>query len=192
MKEKGTCVTAGKCVGSTYRWAMEKTAKFRSFFNNAAKSMAEEARTIKARFGNLFKKVKTGGQLAHWEMKQKDNFAKLGEEVFKIKKDKKTDALEGENIQEIMSNIEKDQDKINTIKEEDYAQKKRMEEMMVLKRATAQLESPEVRLRRVAIRVLERLGKKEAIPYLVNLLEDPDMDIRNLAKDVIRKLSDLN
>ena len=191
MQEKGTCVSVGKCVGSTYRRLVDKTDKIRHFLRNASRSVAEETEVICAKFGNLFKRVKNDGQLAHWEMKQKDNFAKFGEEVFRLKESELNKMFEDQNVKKVVEQIRQDESQIQKIKDAMYVQKKRMEETLIFKRAVDELKSPEARLRRVALRVIERLGKREAIPYLVTLLEDPDQEVRQRAKEIIQKLTAL-
>lgn len=191
MKEKGPCVAVGKYVGSTYRMIGEKTRRIRHFLGKAVQAVAEEVKVITAKFGNLFKKVKTESQLAHWEMKQKDDFAKLGEEIFRLKEAELDSMFKEESILDILDQVKKDQTKLEEVKGVVYAQKKRMEEIIVFRHAVERLKNPEARARRVALRVLERLGKKEAIPHLVNLLEDPDPEVRKRVRDMIQELTSL-
>lgn len=191
MKEKGTCVAVGKCVGSTYRKVVEKTSGLRHFFGKVTRSVGEETKVILAKVGNLFKRVKHDGHLAHWEMKQKDNFARFGEEIFRIKEAELDTMITDKDVKKIVEQIKEDQSHIQQIKDAMYAQKRHMEETLMFKRAVDELTSPESRMRRVALRVMERLGKKEAIPYLVKLLEDPDQEVRDRAREVIQKLTSL-
>lgn len=189
MKEKGPCVLVGKLVGSAYRKMAEQTRKIRYFLGRAAGTVAEEVRVMTAKFGNLFKRVKTDGQLAHWEMKQKDDFAELGEEIFRLKEAELDSLFKEESILKILEQLKQDQAKLKEVKDAVYGQRRRMEEIIIFRHALDKLKNPEARVRRVALRVLERLGKKEAIPHLVNLLEDPDPEVRQRARDIIQVLT---
>jgi hypothetical protein len=191
MKEKGTCVAAGKCVGTTYRKVSEETQKFGMFLEKSFQTVREEMKMIFARMGNLFKRVKTDGKLAHWEMKQRDNFAKLGEEIYRKKKSELNKLFNEENLKDIFAQIETDEEKIHEMKGINDKQRRRMEEMILFKHAIKELKSSEVKMRRVALRVLERLGKKEAISYLVELLNDPEPEIRSKASEIIQDLSEI-
>ena len=189
MKEKGICVMVGKCVGSTYRKVIEKTNSFMLFLGKASQSAGEEIREMFAKSDNLFRRVKNDGQLAHWEMKQKDNFAKFGEEVYRLKEAEINKLFKEGNVKQILEQIKKDQVQIDEIKDAMYAQQKRMSEIIIFKRALVELKSPEAHTRRVALRVMERINKKEAIPHLVNVLSDPDPEVRDRARELIQKLT---
>ena len=54
--------------------------------------------------------------------------------------------------------------------------------------AEADLKSPSANVRRVAVRVLDRVGKRETIPVLTAVLRDPDPDVRSSAAQTIHKL----
>ena len=189
MKDSSFCVAIGKCSGSAYRSMAEKSSRVGHYLDKAAKAVAAEAHMLWMRFGNLFKAIKTDSQLAHWEMKRKDDFAKLGEEIFRHKEPEIEHLIPDEDFQAIVSRVREDQDRIRSIEGEKSAQHRRMREMSVFKHATAQLDSSDPRMRRAALRVLERMGRTDAIPHISRLLHDLDDEVRARARAVIQKLS---
>ena len=192
MNERSLCVVVGKYVGSACRKTVEKTGTVRNFLGKAVKSVTGEARVMAVRVGNLFKKVKTNSQLAHWEMRQKDGFSKLGEEMFRAKGEEITRLFKDANVKKIVQQVQNSQGRIQNIKNEINGQQKRMDDLVMFRHATGELRNPDSRMRLVALRVLGKLGKREAIPCLVKLLDDPHQMVRRRASEVIQKLTKSN
>lgn len=188
MNRKNPCVAVGKCVGGSCRWLATGTRKIRYVFSKSFQTMTVKAKIMTAKLCNLLKNVKNDGQFAHWEVKQRDNFAKLGEEVFRLKGSELNDVFKEEHIMEILSRIREGQTRVRNIKGAIRAQRGRIKEVILFEHALDELKSAETRRRLGALRVLKRLGRKEVIPDVVKLLEDHDPEVRDQAKEVIIKL----
>ncbi|MBI4669487.1 MAG: hypothetical protein HY747_09965, partial [Elusimicrobia bacterium] len=134
-ENKTCCVIVGKYVGSGYRVIAENTSKVGfwcgKFCRRIRDSAAPEIEARWARAGNLFKTVKSDTKLTHTEMKQKETFARLGAEIFRLKGPDLDNIFQEETIKEIVSQAKKDQSEIQKVKEEMQAQKKRMQEVVV-------------------------------------------------------------
>lgn len=189
MKEKGICVSVGKCVGSTYQATVGTTTRVAFFFSNVVRTVADETTGICSRIGNLFKRVKGDSRLAHWEVKRKDDFAELGGEIYKLKGKNLESILEEEKVKKILEKVEEDQSEIQKIKDAITDQHKKMQRMVVYKHSMRQLQNPEPNVRRAALRVLERLNDRRAVPEVVALLSDPDAGVRAQARQVIHKIA---
>lgn len=189
MKESSFCVAMGKCSGSMYRAVAENGSRIGRYMDAAARTVTDEARMMWLRLGNLVKSIKTNSQLAHWELKRKDDFAKLGEELFRRKESELERLVPDEDFKAVLQRVRKAQDRIRGIEDDRQAQNKRMREMTVFRHAAAQLRSPEPRIRRAALRVLEKLNRSEALPHIASLLKDPDDEVRARAREAINKIS---
>jgi len=185
------CVAAGKCTGNLYRAVADKSSRLVHFLEGASKSVADEAGMVCRRVGNLFKTVKKDTQLTHWEMKRRDDFARLGEELFHRREAELEKLLPDEDFKEILSQVRADEERIRDIENEKVVQHKYMHEATAYGHATTQLKNADPRIRRAALRILTRLGRTEAIIKITPLLRDPDAEVRTRARETIQKLSDL-
>lgn len=188
---KQICVEAGKAAGSCVRGVVEltrKTGKVGEVVKKCAVSTVDATKRFCAKVGNLFKRVSTDGQLAAWTEKQKDVFLQLGEQVFLGYQQRIENLLEQENIKNLLEQASECEKHKSEIKEAIVEQKRKMDEIVIFKRAKENLESQDPRMRRVAIRVFERLGDRKAIPLLTKALEDPDEEVRKHAREVLHKL----
>jgi len=185
------CVAAGKCTGNLYRAVADKSSRLVHFIEGASKSVADEAAMVARRVGNLFKTVKKDTQLTHWEMKRRDDFARLGEELFHRKEAELEKLLPDEDFKELLAQVRADEERIRNIENEKVVQHKYMREATVYGHATTQLKNPDPRIRRAALRILARLGRSEAIIKITPLLRDPDAEVRTRARETIQKLSEL-
>lgn len=187
--QKSACVSLGKCVGTTVRSINEKFSRAGELCSKSAQTFCDETRLIFARAGNLCKSVKNNSILSCWTTKQKDHFAQLGEEIYRLKGDRVKQIIKDRSVNKIVSNIKEYQNHINKVENEMRAQKKRMKEWVVYKHAISQLQNPQPRIRIVALRLLERLDKKSAISKVSQLLKDPEVEVRNRARQVLAKLT---
>lgn len=192
---KQVCVTAGKAAGSVVREAANVTESVRKGASSVsktcisvAKSASEAVQEVTLKFGNLCSRVKTDSQFAYWETKQKEVFGKLGQEIFTLVQSNVAVNFEEPKLKELLEDIRKYETEIQRIKDEMAAQRQKMELAISLKRAESDLKSKDPRTRRVAIRILERIGSKEGIPYLTAALNDSDQEVRTRAAEVMHKL----
>jgi len=193
--DKKVCVTAGKTAGSVVRGAADLTESVRKGTSvigqtlvSTCKATGQVLHEVSLKIGNLCSRVKTDSHFAYWESKQKEVFHKLGKELFILKESEKTDILEDKKVKELIEEAHSHEKEMQKIKDEMALQRQKMELAITLKRAEEDLKSTDPRIRRVAIRVLERIGAKEAIPYLTKALNDPDMEVRTRASEVMHKL----
>lgn len=188
---KRICVEASKAAGSCVRGVIDlgrRTGKVGEAVKRCAEATADATKRLCAKIGNLFKRVSTDGQLAAWTEKQKDIFLQLGEQVFLGYQQKIENLLEQENIKRLLEQASECEKRKSEIKEAIAEQKRKMDEIEIFKRAEENLKSQDPRMRRVAIRVLERLSDKKAIPLLTKALEDPDPEVKERAAEVLHKL----
>ena len=193
--DKQVCVTAGKTAGSVVRGASNLTESVRKGTSvisqtlvSTCKATGQILQEVSLKIGNLCSRVKTDSHFAYWENKQKETFHKFGQEIFRLTESGETNVLESKNIKELLEEARNCEKEMQKIKDEMAVQRQKMELAITLKRAETDLKSTDPRIRRVAIRVLERVGVKEAIPYLTGALNDPDMEVRTRASDVMHKL----
>ena len=194
---KQVCVKAGEAAGSVVRTTANATkglvggcSVICETISTVAKSTYQMTKEVCTKLGNLFHHVRKDSQIAILETKQKEIFSKLGQEVFSSVESGVTNIVEDEKAKELLKsagNCEKD---IQKVKDEIELQQQKMEEIAILKRVKNELKSEDPRIRRVAIRVLERVENKEAVSILSQCLSDPDIEVKTRAADVMRKLVD--
>lgn len=184
------CTTVGKYVGSMYRCANAHCSKAGQLCANSVNVLKEESKVLLARVSNLFKTVGNDSRMAVLETKRKEDFARLGEELYRLEEEEpgRLDP-EYKSLKEILDCVKEDQSRIDKIEREIHAQRRKMQEKIVFKHALKQLESQERHARLSALRVLKRQGNKEAISRVAKLLEDPDPKVRESARTTIQKLS---
>lgn len=195
---KEICVKAGKTAGGVVRYVVDTIKKTGKIGNSigetistGAKAVAEGWQSCCTGFDNFCKRIRYGSKTAAFESKQKDVFTRIGEKVFvekELKKEEDSNILEDIEMKEFLEKASSHEKEIQKIKDELAIQKQKMDTIAVIKRAKEDLENKDARIRRVAIRVLERVGTKEVIPYLSNVLNDPDSEVRERASDVMHKL----
>jgi hypothetical protein len=189
-RDNVVCVCVGKCVGNTYRCVCEKTEALGHYAAKAGESLWSSARMVGARLRNLFKTVKHDGRMAHWEMKQKDDFAELGAAVYRKKDDDLEEVIKDDHVKPILNRLDQSQGVIEEIKTQKNQQQKRMQDLAVYRRAMTQLNSPDPSVRRAGLRVIGRVGDAQVLPKLADLIEDPDEVVRAEASQVFQKLTD--
>ncbi|MCB4791427.1 MAG: HEAT repeat domain-containing protein [Elusimicrobia bacterium] len=201
MAEQGkVCIFAGKFAGDVVRKTSGITEKLSGLCKGTEKVLSRayekigvSTTTACRKLGNLCKVVKNSGGLAHWEEKEKEALLKLGTEVWKSHEEKTLKPLfENSSIKPIVKEINNCEQEIQEGREEIEEQKKRMDELAVFNHARSNLGSKNPRVRKVALRVLGKLGKKEAIPYISRLTNDPDSEVRQKAIEVLHELIDLS
>lgn len=183
------CAAMGKCSGNTYRALSENSDRLTKCLGGAAKAIADEAHMIAMRLGNLFKTVKKDTQLTHWELKRRDDFARLGEELYRRKEAELEKTETDEEFKAILAQIREDEERIHDIEDEKTVQRRKMRDESTFGHATTQLKNPDPRIRRAALRILMRLGRTEAIAKITPLLKDGDAEVRAKAGEAIRSLS---
>ena len=163
----------------------KKTGKVGALIKKCVDSTANATGRMCARLGNLCKSISTDGQLAAWDEKQKEVYLQLGEEIFRGIREKPENLLEQENVKNLLERAGENESHIQEIKEATALQKHKMDGIAIFKQAKDNLQSKDPRMRRVAIRLFERLGDKKAIPLLTGALEDPDSEVRERAARVL-------
>lgn len=192
MKEAGFCVNIGKCVGSAYRSVSGKAGRMAGFLNGALRRVSDGAAGVCARVDNFFGRIKGDSRLAKMEMERREDFARLGGEIFRLKGREIEGIVPGEKVKEIVAKLSLDEVRIGEIRDQMRSQQKKMQEMAVFKHAMLHLRASDPRVRRAALRVLEKLQMKECMSEVVALLEDSDAEVRIQAQGLIQKLTHLS
>ena len=194
---KQVCVKAGETAGNVVRTTANATkglvggcSVICETISTVAKSTYQMTKEVCAKLGNLFHHVRKDSQIAVLETKQKEIFSKLGQEVFSSVESGVTNIVEDEKAKELLKSAVNCEKEIQNVKDEIELQQQKMEEIAILKRVKNELQSEDPRIRRVAIRVLERVESKEAVSILSQCLSDPDIEVKTRAADVMRKLVD--
>lgn len=199
--EKEICIKAGATAGSIVRClidSVKKTGKAGESVVEAtgtlAKATSKECKTLCSKVDNFCKRIGYGGKVAGWESKQKEVFMKIGEKIFDEKELKHTasssDILEEKEIKELLKNARIYEEEIQKLKDEIALQKQKMDTLAIIKRAEEDIERDDPRIRRVAVRVLERIGTRDVIPLITKALADPDSEVRQRAAEVMHRLAD--
>jgi hypothetical protein len=189
MEDSSFCVTVGKCSGTVYRAITEQSELLGRRLGGVARSLTDELRLMWLRAENLMASIRNDSQLAHWEMKRRDDFARLGEELFERRKEELEAMYRDDDYQEIIGSLCDNEKRIGRIRDDRTARFKRMREATVFRHALAQLRSPEPRIRRAAMRIIEKIGRPEASAAVARLLQDPDTEVRVRAREALLKLS---
>lgn len=192
---KEVCVKAGKAAGAVVRETAGVTVSIRKgsaaigqTVVSTVKATGQAMQEVALKLGNLCSRVRTDSKLAYWETKQKEAFGKFGQEIFGLIETNVPAVFEEQKVKELLEEIRSCEKEIQSIKDEMAAQKQKIEIAMTMKRAESDLKSQDPRIRRVAIRILERIGNKDVLPHLTNALNDPDKEVRTRAAEVIHKL----
>lgn len=193
---KQISVQAGKIAGEVVRTTSQITKQTSAgcsiisrFFYSAVEAMNSAMKDVCARFGNLFTRIKEDSRLAVLETKQKDSLQELGKEVFSLFKDQEERVFENDKVKEFLSQVQNYENEIQKVKDEIAVQKQKMEERAIIERVKKELKSDNPRTRKVAIRILERIGNKEEILELLSHnLNDPDPEVRVRVAELVHKL----
>jgi len=172
------------CVRATFP-ICKGFGKVGELTKKGAETIFFSIKRLSAKLGNLRKRVSAESRFASYDEKQKVVLSELGGEVFYGLEDNKKDLLGHEPVKDLLKEARQYETSKREIKEEINLQKRRMDELAIFRRATLDLESDDPRIRRVAIRVLKRLDNKNAIPYLMKCLEDPDPEVRKKAQEAL-------
>jgi len=130
---------------------------------------------------------------ARIEEKRRDAFARLGAEAWNLYQAKVFKSIfQQEKVKKLVGELEQYEKEIQKEKEAIAAQKKTGWHRALLRKASTELKSKDPKVREAAIRALDKLGDKAAIPYLNRVLEDPDAQVRRSAADVLHKLVDIS
>jgi len=175
------------CVRTTFS-ICKSFRKTGELIKKGTDSIAFSAKRLGAKLGNLRKRISAESRFASYDEKQKVVLFELGGEVFYGVEDDKKDMFSHEHIKDLLKEARDYEIRKQEIKEEINLQKRRMDERVIFRRATFDLEDDDPRVRRVAIRVLKRLDNRTAIPYLMKCLEDSDPEVRKMAQNALHFL----
>mgnify|MGYP001558279115 CR=1 FL=1 len=201
MQKKEVCITAGKTAGGIVHCfidSLKKTGKVGETVIKVTdlciKTTYKGYKTVVTKTDNFFKRIGYGGNLACWESKQKDVFMKLGEKLFNEKKsnqDKSSgNIIKGEEVEGLLEKAKTCENEIQNIKDKIAIQSKKMDDIAIIKRAKKDMENKDARVRKVALRILERVGTKEVIPIISWALSDPDSEVKQRAVEIIARLEE--
>jgi len=199
------CIKAGATAGEIIRCVVDtvkKTGKAGEAVvklgNKCSEKTAESCRNIRQKFRNLRKSAGYNKELAAWESRQKEVFLKIGEKIFKEKEYKQAETpaqvIEGKEVKALLDKAKSCEKEIQKIKDEMALEKQKAETLLILRRAENDLKSEDPRIRRVAVRVLERVAslvsKSEILPLISKTLDDPDFEVKERAAEIMHKLAD--
>jgi len=178
---------AAVCVRKTFS-VCKIFGKAGELIKKGAAAAVFSVKRLKAKLVNLKKKVSAESYYAATDEKQKTVFSKLGKEVFYKAEEKKKDVFSARPVKDLLEKAQDYEHYKKGIREEINAQKRKMDEIAILRRATLDLSNDDPKIRRVAVRVLKRLDNKDAVPYLTKSLHDPDPVVRERAREVLHIL----
>jgi len=178
---------SGACVRKTEPVCrcIRKTGEL---IKKGAGSVVYSAKRLVAKLGNLSKSISSGSTYASIDESQKKVFLKLGKEVFYKTEKGNSKVFSTAYVKELIEEArDYEADKMK-IKDGSSKQKLKMDELVIFRRATCDLTNSNPGIRRVAVRVLKRLGNRDAVPYLTGCLEDPDPMVRKHAQEALHVL----
>jgi len=173
MSEGKVCVEAGKAAGTVVR----KT-------NEGVEKVKGGTMTICKRVGNI-----CGGEIKRLEKKKKKAVSRLGTEIWSLYGGKVFKSVfEQDAVKKLVREIEGYDRELDELRKKDEARKKAKARKAMIKKARTDLKSRSFDVRKAAIRVMDKLGDKSAIPYLNMVLDDKEKEIRESAAKVLHKL----
>jgi len=164
--------------------------KVKEAAKKALDTASYSVKRLKAKIGNLQIKVEDESQIAIFNEKQKQVFSELGKEVYYGHKSKKNEAIELESVKALLEQAREFELHKQDIRDELAEQKRKMDEIVIFRKATLNLQNDDPRIRKVAVRVLKRLRNKDAVPYLAKLLDDRDPEVRQRAQETLNHILD--
>lgn len=192
---KQICVEAGKVAGKVVRTTAGATQKacgglasVGKSINPMVKSICDSTKNLCSKLGHLFSRVRKDSRLAVLEVRQKDVFQKIGQEVFSLLDSGKKDILENESAKDLLKEAGNYEKEMQKVKDEISLRMQKMEEREIFNRAKTELRDPDPRKRRIAIRILERIGTTEVLPILSECLRDSDNEVKSRAAITIEKI----
>jgi len=173
MSEGKICEAAGKAAGTVARKTEEGLGKVK-----------EGTSTICGRLGNL-----CGFELARLEKKREQIIAELGNEVWCLYHDKiYKSVFEQDTVKELVSKLNACEKEIKRIENELEAQRKKKEKKAALKEALSELKNKDPKVRKAAIRVIEKMNGNDAVKYLNKALKDKDSEVRKRAAEALKSV----
>ncbi len=176
--------TAGRFVRLTFS-VVKSGRKAGKLIRRTTTSVSYSAKRLRAKLVKLPKRISAEGHFASFDEKQKSVFSELGKEVFYGLEGKRKDVLSVEIVKDLLKEAHNYESSKQKIRDKLSSQKRKIDEIVIFRRATLDLEHDDPRVRRVAIGVLKRLSNKAAIPYLTKSLEDADPGVRERAREVL-------
>jgi hypothetical protein len=191
-KRKTICVKAGELAGGVARsvYPVRKgISKFgNSVFNAAQDAIKKSEKIVKDTF-IICDRCKPKKGSANNEETLRKVFAQLGAKIFELRQKETQDVLSQPDVKKLFDEAVKIDETIQKARKEMEARRLAKEKENSFNRAVSNLKDNNSKVRLAAIRVLEIIGKKEAIVYLSNVLEDSDEAVRVKASAVIAKLT---
>jgi len=179
--------TAARCVHLTFS-VYKSVGRVGKLVGKTAGSVSYSFKRTWAKLNNLCKRVSAESRLASFDEKQRAVFSDLGKKVFHRLEEKGQDALSDDSVKKLLEEAHEYESRKGQIRNSMTLQKRRMDEIVIFRRATLDLQNEDPRVRRVAVRVLKRLGNRSAIPHLTKSLEDTDPEVRKVAKEALHVL----
>ena len=176
--------TAARFVRLTFS-VFKSARKVGKLIKRGTSSVSYSAKRLRAKLVKLPKRISAESHCASFDEKQKTVFSELGKEVFYGLEGKRKDVLRVEIVKDLLKEAHNYESRKQEVRDKLSSQKRKIDEMVIFRRAILDLEHNDPRIRRVAIGVLKRLSNKDAIPYLTKSLEDPDPGVRERAREVL-------
>lgn len=176
--------TAGRFVRLTFS-VFKSGKKVGKLIKRGTGSVSYSVKRLRAKLVKLPKRISAESHFASFDEKQKGVFSELGKEVFYGLEGKRKDVFSVEIVKDLLKEAHNYESRKQEIRDKLSSQKRRIDEIVIFRRAILDLQHDDPRVRRVAIGVLKRLNDKAAIPYLTKSLEDPDPGVRERAREVL-------
>lgn len=184
MSRQEICDDFSEAADNAVRKTMKMLERMKGGFISSLIKSEEVTMTICEKISNLCKK-----QASTAYTKKNEAIAKLGAEVWALYQDKVFKSIfQQDNVKKLIEELEVYEKEVREIEEKILAEKKEKERREKLRKAVSDIRSDDPRVKRSAIRVMEKIGGKEAIPYLNEVLDDPVSEVRESAARVLHKL----
>lgn len=180
------------CFVSDVRFLMEKSENAGKTFGKSVKNYLNKGKSAISGLNFLNSKELNDKELSIWEEKRNMLLLKIGEEVVELGR---SDDLvsefisSNEKMTQLIQSVNLCDYEISLIKGKRVSSEIETEKESVLKQAISNLKSQDHRQRIVALRVIEKFGDKKTMPHLIELLDDPVMEIRERTVEVLQGFS---
>jgi hypothetical protein len=190
------CETAGKAgrsvVLGTHR-AMEyvklKTAAVGGGIASVARNVVATMKRATGRWPTLCVPKKTEeAELSLLLDRNQEILAQLGKEKLKQSEESEPSSLLDPREKSLLEEARHSEREIQSVRDDLMRRKQDEEFARTTRRATSDLKSPDAQKRRIAVRLLERMATRDAIPALTGVLGDEDPDVRTRAARTIERL----